>query len=745
MTRRNAGDDEIILGQKGEGKPDEDWILSIGRAVKGKNEEVKLNCTNPHVIFVCGTRGSGKSYTLGVLAEEIARKNSDIAVVIVDPIGVFWSMKYPNQEEGEVELLGRMGMDPRGMDNLRVFVPAGYKSEIPDETYDTGFSFQPSNLKTEDWCLTFGIDRYNPQGLLLERVIEKIQSGYTRKLGDRLKGGSRDVPPNDNFSIDDLLECINHDRELLSKERGFSGSTRRALTSRLTAAKDWGIFGKEKKLSDLIKRGEISVIDISFLPENIGSLVLGILARKILSARKTAAREEAVRDLKGTDKRTSGSIPPTWLMVDEAHSFAPSSGKTASTDPLVEYVKQGRRPGLSTILSTQQPSALNSKIISQLDILIAHRLTFDDDIKEVWKRMPTTLPDDLKEPGSLKRLPEGSAITADKEIRQAFVTSVRPRLSQHEGRERVTKTPGEEIVTRRLEEKVEFFEEEEVETLEDRSGKERPKGEEILAIPFQTSLDEALEVAESERKKLLRILWPTERVRRISKYYYPIWSALIDYYPEGEEPVNLRIQIDGLTGELIQKVRRKLGRTKGTRKLSDLKPSERNALFKVIQVGPIRTDELKAISKKSSDIQSIVETLIEKDFLERYEEEGNELLDIKENLDIPPSLSDRALLIAEEIPDPETKFISSGRKVERIIDEGEMLKTLEVYGETKIIERRVLYYPYWIAEMARKDGSRILAIDGVFGQCDEYVGKMLRRRIDWNLELMFDTPLENKE
>ncbi|KXA91776.1 hypothetical protein AKJ63_01005, partial [candidate division MSBL1 archaeon SCGC-AAA259D18] len=431
MIRNNNKNNGIILGQKNGKRPDKDWILSIGNAVNRKNKKVYLNSSSPHVIFVCGARGSGKSYTLGVLAEEIAQRNSDIATVIIDPIGVFWSMKYPNQEEDEITLLEEMGMESKGIENVQVFVPTGYKSEIPEETFDTDFSFMASDLKTEDWCLTFGIDRYSPQGLLLDRAIEKVREGYTRRLGDKLKGGSRDVPPNENFSIDDLLECINHDRELVSKKKGFKGSTRRALTSRLTAAKDWGIFGKEKRISDMIEAKKTSVIDISFLSENIGSLVLGIFARKVLAARKAAAREEAVRDLKGGKEKRSGSIPPTWLMVDEAHNFAPSSGKTAATDPLVEYVKQGRRPGLSAVLSTQQPSALNSKIISQLDVLLTHRLTFENDIKEVWKRMPTTISEELKEPEALKKLPEGTALTGDKEMDRAFITSIRPRMSQH--------------------------------------------------------------------------------------------------------------------------------------------------------------------------------------------------------------------------------------------------------------------------------------------------------------------------
>lgn len=719
----------IILGREEGKRVEEDWLLSIGRVSDKHDKLVKLDSTSPHVIFVCGTRGSGKSYTLGVLAEEISQKNSDIAAVIIDPIGIFWSMKYPNQEDKELELLDKLGTEPEGMENVNVLVPKGYTSNIPPETFDANFSFQPSSLTTDDWCLTFGIDRYDPQGLLLERAIEKVKTGYTRRLGDRKEGGSRDVPPNENFSIDSLLECINHDKELLSKKKGFKSSTRRALTSRLSTAKDWGIFGKEKKLSDIIKRGTISVFDISFLPQNIGSLVLGMLARKILSARKAAAREEAVQDLRGDKKSDTDSIPPTWLMVDEAHSFAPSSGKTAATDPLVEYVKQGRRPGLSAVLSTQQPSALNSKIISQLDILLSHRLSFEKDIKEVWKRMPTSLPDEVKDKDSLKKLPEGTAIAADKEVSQAFFVSIRPRISQHEGRERVVESSDEAEA-----EPVEDVEEEfesykvDVEGEMEREGEELD-GEEILTVPFRISLEEATEVAESEKDYKIKLIWPSEQVRRISKHYYPIWSFLVDYYPRNGKVMNLKAQIDGLSGELIKKGKGNLERTKGVRTLSNLDSFEKNVLFKILEEHPIKPVNLEKDFDKISRIESAVSDLIDKGLLRRYEEEGNVFIDIEESVDIPLKLSQRSLLAAEDIPEPVSEKISQDQKKNKIIDKEKALKILRTFGDIETIEEKTVYYPYWIAEMVKDEESRILAIDGVLGERDEYVERMFRRRV----------------
>jgi len=50
----------------------------------------------PHILFICGKRGSGKSYTLGLFAEELAKSTEGIGTVLIDPIGIFWSLKREN-------------------------------------------------------------------------------------------------------------------------------------------------------------------------------------------------------------------------------------------------------------------------------------------------------------------------------------------------------------------------------------------------------------------------------------------------------------------------------------------------------------------------------------------------------------------------------------------------------------------------------------------------------------------------
>jgi len=399
------------------------------------DKNVYLDSMNPHVVFVCGSRGSGKSYVLGVVAEGLANKNPNVGVIVIDPVGVFWSMRYPNKEEKELEKLAEWNLMPQGLDNVKVFVPEGVKEKAPRLTYDATFSVQPSLLNAEDWCLTFGIDRFSPTGLLLEKALKKVEKGYTDEEGNSVKGVGR------KFGIDDIIECLENDAELNSRDRGYKQDSIRALVSRFEAARNWGIFSQHGTgLSELSKCGQMTVVDTSFLDDNVTALIIGVIARRVLASRKMVTRKEAASKFKSTAESDliDGDIPPTWLFIDEAHTLIPSGNvKTPATEALVEYVKQGRRPGCSLVFATQQPSAIDTKVLSQLDIMLTHKLVFDDDIKSVFRRTPTIVPQRFKKSGMIRTLPIGVALTADRseETSRAFVMKIRPRMSQHEGRD----------------------------------------------------------------------------------------------------------------------------------------------------------------------------------------------------------------------------------------------------------------------------------------------------------------------
>ncbi|MBI2598427.1 MAG: ATP-binding protein [Candidatus Diapherotrites archaeon] len=400
----------------------------------GKN--VHLDSLNPHVVFVCGARGSGKSYALGVIAEELALKNKNVGTIVIDPIGVFWSMRFPNKEERELQKISEWGLSPLGVENIKVFIPHGMTSSVPKSTFDKGFAIQPSLLTGEDWCLTFSIDRFSVTGLLLEQSIKKTEKGYKEtESGKKIDGMGK------NYSLDDLINCLRTDSEINSRETGYKQDSIRALSSRFQAAKNWGIFSeKGTPLGELSCEGQLTILDTSFLDDRVTALVIGVLARRILAARKINTRKEAAQKFKTTDveELLETDIPPTWLIVDEAHTLIPSGNeKTPASAPLTEYAKQGRRPGCSLVFATQQPSAIDTKVLSQLDVILTHKLVFDDDVKAVTKRTPTIIPGKYRKSSFIKTLPVGVALVGDRreETSRAFVMEIRPRLSQHEGRD----------------------------------------------------------------------------------------------------------------------------------------------------------------------------------------------------------------------------------------------------------------------------------------------------------------------
>ncbi len=397
--------------------------MYLGRvSEKGKHDlygkKVLVDAVFPHVIFISGHRGSGKSYTLGVIAEELSKADLGVGVILVDPIGIFWALKNENTDSNESVLLEKWGLNPDFLKNIEVFTPIGIYNDYKDETVDTPFALKPSDLHIEDWCRTFDIDRYEVRGTVLEKAMQIV----SREQKD--------------YSIEDILAALD-DPGIVNSYRSDSIQ---AIRSRMNAAKGWGIFsGNGTPLSALSSPNKISVLDISNprIGDSLRALLVGIIARKILEARIKSSRGELFE----TSGEDNGSIPVTWLLIDEAHVLVPNNKKTAASDPLIEYAKQGRKPGCALVLVTQQPSAMHKNIMSQIDIMITHLLTFEDDIKAFLKRVPSSVPDKFEESDFIRSMPTGVGLISDQKTQnRSLVVKIRPRTSLHAGREAVPKS-----------------------------------------------------------------------------------------------------------------------------------------------------------------------------------------------------------------------------------------------------------------------------------------------------------------
>ena len=125
--------------------------------------------------------------------------------------------------------------------------------------------------------------------------------------------------------------------------------------------------------------------------------------------------------------------PLIWIFLDEAHEFLPKNEKTPATDALVQLLREGRQPGISLVLATQQPGQIHKDVMSQSDIVLAHRLTAQADISALNEMMQTYLLANIKQ--YIDDLPslKGSAIILDDNSERIYPMRVRPRFTWHGG------------------------------------------------------------------------------------------------------------------------------------------------------------------------------------------------------------------------------------------------------------------------------------------------------------------------
>ncbi len=402
-----------VLGRRNNEEP---GLLNLGRylALDGSaGSYVGLDALGPHCILICGKRGYGKSYTMGTLVEELSLLpegiKNNIASLVVDTMGIFWTMKKANRPQES--LLKQWSLTPKGL-TIKVFVPSGSVKMYDEQNIEIiPFSIPISSMDGYSWCKIFKIDEVSPLGVLLIRVVAELRSMY------------------DSFSFDTIMDMVMED------ERADS-LTKSAAENYIRTASSWGIFTEEGvHVKDLVCRGYTTVLDVSTLKDlDVRAAVVGQISKEIYYQRLEARRSEE-RMLMGYGQDNTG-MPMVWMFIDEAHLFIPNKNRTLASDVLTnEWLRQGRQPGLSLILATQRPSALDPEVTSQSDVLICHRLTAAEDINALESFRPSYMKENIGDSIRKMGMEQGIAFILDDTTEAAHVIRMRPRLSWHGGNE----------------------------------------------------------------------------------------------------------------------------------------------------------------------------------------------------------------------------------------------------------------------------------------------------------------------
>lgn len=162
----------------------------------------------------------------------------------------------------------------------------------------------------------------------------------------------------------------------------------------------------EEWISDYLGDGSlpsnITVVDLSLMPSDVLHTSVAVVARVLFEVLQR-------------HRKTHGTALPTVIVLEEAHSFV-ARGAVDPDIPAPRHLcrtvferiaREGRKFGLSLVLSSQRPSELSPTILAQCNSFMLHRLVNDVDQDLVRKLVPDTLGDLLVE---LPALPSRRAL-----------------------------------------------------------------------------------------------------------------------------------------------------------------------------------------------------------------------------------------------------------------------------------------------------------------------------------------------
>ena len=310
--------------------------------------------------------------------------------------------------------LAAWNIQPNAVGDIAYFLPPGAD---PMTGTEQTFTLSPDQISHEEWCALVGQDVYSPQGHVLGMTIDALKS---------------------DFDVDEMCAYIENDRHW----RNVAEVTRQALLYKLGDLNKTGLFQKSGlRVSDLLIAGRCNVFMLRDLRDVDKSLVTSIIARQLFTVMGHHHRRGKRDAFFGTERPESKLPSRVWLIIDEAHVVAPSDRAMPAREALVEYVKRGRDAGLSLVLATQQPSAIDDRILSQVNLAFTHRLAFQTDIGAAAARVPTKTPQALKLKGTevkdfadmIRVLDAGECFLGDQTTSRAILTRIRPRVTSHGG------------------------------------------------------------------------------------------------------------------------------------------------------------------------------------------------------------------------------------------------------------------------------------------------------------------------
>ncbi|MCF7866172.1 ATP-binding protein [Candidatus Woesearchaeota archaeon] len=353
---------------------DSDSGAFIGK-LDGKDIDVFLDLNKILTMHmsVLAKSGSGKSYAVGVLLEEMLGRN--LPLVIIDPHGEYSSLKFKNDDSSDIEKLALFNLKPKSFEVQEFGDPSVVEGVRPLKL--------PKTLSRDELMSMFPGKLSNSQLAVLYSAMKQTYE----------------------FSFESLLLALEQEEN----------NAKFGVMTLVDSLRSTGIFSDYPvSYNELVSNGKASILNLKGISTDVQELIVYKICKDLFELRK------------------KGKLPPFFLVIEEAHNFCPerSFGETKASKLIRNIASEGRKFGLGLCVVSQRPARVDKSVLSQCSTQLILKVTNPNDLKALSSSVEGLTSNAEKE---IQNIPIGSALVTGLTEVPLFV-NIRPRMSMHGGR-----------------------------------------------------------------------------------------------------------------------------------------------------------------------------------------------------------------------------------------------------------------------------------------------------------------------
>lgn len=352
----------------------------------------------PH-IGIFGGSGSGKSFALRVIIEELMKKR--IPTIVLDP---HYEMDFKLKTYDEAADYSSL-----------------YQSFLLGK--DVGVDFKDLNVGEFKNLLNAAGAMTDAMDTSVDEVFKRGESvdAFRLRLSEILEALDR---TEDALNMDMQTAELNGDAAEADRIRRLQGY-QKTYGRKLNASSLKGISWRFRRLvQDNVFSNSSEALEAALRSGKLISLkgstrLLEVYSSYIL--KKFYYKRRAYMDAKLLGTNDEDYFPPFIIITDEAHNFAPKAFESASKPILKEVAQEGRKYGVFLILATQRITLLDDTITAQLNTKFILRTVRESDISTI-KEETDISSDDAKR---LPYLTTGDAFISEASFGRTIFTRFR--------------------------------------------------------------------------------------------------------------------------------------------------------------------------------------------------------------------------------------------------------------------------------------------------------------------------------